>query len=342
MSTASETGPSRGKKSAMFAARSATRAPWAATLVIATVASSTPAYASLPHHSAANWMVTVATEPGDVDIERLYIEAEQRTDAGDFEGAEKSWARLLDELPESTDNQAVRETIMYKLIDAHVRAYKKSDNDIVHLRTGKAAIDKYYSDFRAVHGDNASPSDLVEDKANELKRELDRAIEQQQSEAITATGTSGTVTPTQPTTGTTPSDTSKPINPKAGLGLIIGGSVAAGVGIAALGATVGVGASGVNQALDDHADAQQRLADDMNDMEAQADLDKANDDGNRYETLAIAGGVVSGAVIIGGAVMILLGVRARNRGKGKTSARINTFAPMLRHDHVGLAVGGRF
>src|SRR5688572_25677361 len=195
---------------------------------------------------AAALAIAMVTAPqpvsaaGPSEIERLYVEGQERYGSGDFAGAADSWTRLLENLPEAQANKATRENVLLNAVQACIDAYNRSrkedgTKDIEHLRKGKAVLDKYYADYNRAYGDRAGVSQAVEEKTDDLDGELKKA----EDEAAAASGTTPTDTPTDTPT-TTPTD--QPPEKKvivlepqnAGNGLIVGGSVVGALGIGAL------------------------------------------------------------------------------------------------------------
>src|SRR5690606_10532450 len=175
--------------------------------------------------------------PDSSEVERLYLEGQERMDASDYRGAAESWTRLLALLPESGENQATRESIIINILDAYLKAYngmvdEAGNKDIANLRAAKTTLDRYYSDFKAIHGDRVAVSDAVQEHAAVLERSLQRAQEEEQKKP-------GAPPPTAGTNGPPASDTGKEpkvvvLNNNNGTGLIVGGSVVIALGLVAV------------------------------------------------------------------------------------------------------------
>ena len=112
--------------------------------------------------------------PSNTEVEKLYSEGQDRAEAKDYTGAADSWTRLLNLLDESPDTQAIRESVIINVLEAHINAYnllvdENGNKDISHLRKGKATLDDYYASFKEVHGERIGVSAAVQQKAEELE-----------------------------------------------------------------------------------------------------------------------------------------------------------------------------
>jgi hypothetical protein len=116
--------------------------------------------------------------PADAaEIERLYLEGQDRYAANDFAGAAEQWTALLSALPERPTNREVRVNVLVNVIWAHLEAYRRTrmddgQTDIEHLRKGQAVVDAYRRELREVYGEDAELHAAIERASNELEAEL--------------------------------------------------------------------------------------------------------------------------------------------------------------------------
>src|SRR5690606_2140650 len=101
--------------------------------------------------SFATAPLTAGAVAPDSEVERLYVEGQDKYSEGDFAGAADAWTRLLDRLPEAQANRATRENVLLNVVQAHLDGYARArrddgSKDIGHLRSGKAVLDAYFAD----------------------------------------------------------------------------------------------------------------------------------------------------------------------------------------------------
>lgn len=329
-----------GATSSLFSARLARRA---ATLLVAC----TVATAALPAQAANR------AAPDAAEVERLYIEGQDRNEQGDYQGAADSWTRLLSQLPESAANKAVRENLIINILEARINAYKRlvgddGVKDITHLEKGKETLDAYYTDFSGVHGDRVAINAQVQEKADELERLLEEARKEQEARAAAAqTDTETQADEPKPKVVVDPSNVSQlpPADDDAGKGLIIGGGVALGVALGGI-VMIGVGAA-VGEAADkDYREANERV--DMYGegtaelVEAINDRDEAEFRGKQGNAVLISGIVLA---VVGGAAggtMLAFGLKRRKEARSGGMARIDSISPWLSGNGAGIGLRGRF
>jgi hypothetical protein len=122
-----------------------------------------------------------AAEPeADVgEIERLYVEGQNRYEASDYMGAAASWTELLDALPEEEESRVVRESVVVNVLDAHRTAYERlldeQGNRVPeHLEAGLDVVATYRAAFAEAYGPDAAISAAVQVKMAELEDMLQR------------------------------------------------------------------------------------------------------------------------------------------------------------------------
>jgi hypothetical protein len=292
-------------------------------VAVALIVSASPASAHLGPASAQ-------------EIERLYLEGQDLFAANDFKGAANAWTRLLNMMPESGTNRATRENVLINILAAHLEAYRRMRNEdgsrpIEQLREGKATLDQYYADFKQVHGDRTAVGSAVQEKGDELEAELSEAEEKLAATEPVVPDIEPD--PIEPITKPKPIvDTTTPdFGPQRdGMGLIIGGSAAAGVGLVMLVTMVPIGAIRGNEAEEDYTAA--RDAGDENAMEV------AERNGAKANAILGAGAGIGGAFLLGGIVVLTLGIVKRK----KAHDRNTSMSPVFNRNFAGFALQGRF
>lgn len=289
--------------------------------------------------------VSAHVAPDAAEVERLYVEGQDKYAAKDFKGAADAWTRLLDMLPESGANQATRENVLINILQAHLDAYRRMRNDdgskqIVHLREGKKTLDQYYAAFKNVHGDRVAVSAAVQEKGDELEQELTKA-EEELAAQVGATQTEppreGGGEAIQPVPGG--DDKPKVVVLEAqnnGMGLIVGGSVVAALGVAAV-VMIPIGVARGKTAEQDYTDAQEE----MNTTK----MERADFEGKQANAILVSGAILAPLLLAGGATMIAFGVINRNRAKEerlKGAQGITGIAPAFGRRFAGFAISGRF
>ena len=306
--------------------RAATRAVGVATLALALALTGMPAQAA---------------GPSSGEVERLYVEGQDRAERKDYKGAADSWTRLLSILAESGDNQAIRESVIINVLDAHLKAYNQmvdesGNKDISHLRNGKATLDQYYADYKQVHGDRVGVSAAVQDKAAELEAALAEAERNQPA------GGGTTTEDPRPETEVLPEGSDPPAGggdkvivlqaQNNGTGLIVGGAVLAALGAGTL-VMIPVGSIMGRNAETDYENA--------TDQDARDDADAR---GQTANALLITGAVLTPLLWGGAAAMIVFGVRARRRAREEQQRAIQNVraTPVVGPRFSGFSLSGRF
>lgn len=284
--------------------------------------------------------LTVAAAAPDSEVERLYVEGQDKYAEGDFAGAADAWTRLLDRLPEAQANRATRENVLLNVVQAHLDGYARArrddgSKDIGHLRSGKAVLDKYFAEFKGAYGDRAAVSAAVQEKADELERTLADAEKEAAATPVTEPdpdeGTKDPGTTTQPDKGQPNIIVLEAEND--GGGLIVGGAVTAGLSLAGFGLLIGGGII-ANRAEEDFLAAT-----------TQDERDDAEKSGNLGNALQITGGIVGGVLLITGGVLIGLGIKRRKDAKAAREERLRQtigVAPSAGRGFGGLVIQGRF
>jgi hypothetical protein len=290
----------------------------------------------------------------DQEIERLYVEGQDKYAEGDFAGAADAWTRLLDRLPEAQANRATRENVLLNVVQAHLDGYartRKADGskDIELLRAGKQVLDDYFASFKKAYGDRAAVSTAVQEKADDLERLL--ADAEREAAAVPEPGPG----PSDGGGGTGPQPAGDGGGGKPnvivlesgndGSGLIAGGAVAAGLGLGGFG-VLGAGVVIANRAEEDFlaitcespCNADQQAA-------AQSERDAAEKRGRTGNALTITGAIVGPVLLITGGVLIGLGIKRRKDAKAARDEQLRKtlgVVPAAGRGFTGLVVSGRF
>lgn len=299
-------------------------------------------FASAPLH--------VEAAAPDSEVERLYVEGQDKYAEGDFAGAADAWTRLLERLPEAQANRATRENVLLNVVQAHLDGYarnRKDDGskDIETLRSAKSVIDAYFAAFKKAYGDRAAVSAAVQEKADEL----DRALTDAEKEAA--------VVP-EPGPGPDPGpdptpDPGKKEGPAIivlesqndGGGLIAGGAIAAGLSLGGFG-VLGAGAVIAKRSEEDFLAVQCGPPCDADATEAaEAERDDAEKRGRLGNALTITGAIVGPVLLITGGVLIGLGIKRRKDAKAARDEQLRKslgVVPAAGRGFTGLVVTGRF
>jgi hypothetical protein len=284
-----------------------------------------------------------AAAPDSKEVQRLYLEGEERNAAKDYKGAYESWTLLMGKLPESAANQATRENVLLNIVEAHINAYNgmlTADNkkDISHLRGGKTTVDKYVADFSATYGDRKAVSPAVQEKINELNDLLKRAEEEEKAAATTTEPPPGGDGPKQQDVIKNDQKDVVVLEPQnSGNGLIVGGSVVTFLGVGALTMLIIGGVRG-KKADEDYAAAQ-----DMPDgPDKDLAVDRAEFEGKQGNQLVIAGAVLAPLLLGGGITMLVFGIRQKQQAQRDRARAGATMMPTFGRGFAGVAIRGRF
>lgn len=270
--------------------------------------------------------------PGEEATEatRLNAEAQQKYADGDYAGSAQTYARILEVLPENRVNREERDNVLLLVIGVYQDAYKQAtvvgDKDAIRraaemLCVAEKHYKAYVSTYRDVYGGGADPSKAARESNDTLQAKL--------KEAEAELGSSPCAPPppkVEPKKEDPPAFTfegPEPPRGPSGVGLIVAGAITLTAGV---GATSMIIVGGINR----------RKAKDIRDDEESTDAERSNakDNIKRADGLIIAGSVVSGVLIAGGAAMLGIGIRRR--------MRYMAFAPTFNRGYVGLSLQGRF
>lgn len=289
----------------------------------------------------------------DQEIERLYVEGQDKYAEGDFAGAADAWTRLLERLPEAQSNRATRENVLLNVVQAHLDGYarnRKGDGskDIEMLRAGKSVLDTYFANFKKAYGDRAAVSTAVQEKADELERTLAdaekeaAAVPEPQPEPDQG---GGDKQPDQGGGGNDRPDVIVLESGNDGGGLIAGGAVAAGLSLGGFG-VLAAGAFIAKRADQDFRAvlcAEPCGTDEK--AAAEAERDAIEQRGRTGNALTITGAIVGPVLLITGGVLIGLGIKKRKDAKAARDEQLKrslSFMPAASRSFTGLVLSGRF
>lgn len=267
-----------------------------------------------------------AAAPADAkalaDFEAGFDAGQKKFDAGEFVDAARTWTTAAGNLKESGANKDNRQAVYEYIAEAWTKGLTGNE-DVALLREAVTALDAYCEGFTVAYGTETPILPKIVETRDELRRRL----------AAADTGT-----PPQPEgPGEDLPRDEDPKQPETDdgprwKGLAIGGGVALGlgVGMVVVGAVGGV----KGQKLEKDFSANPMNCDPADPMAGEcADLAKK---GKTMNSLAIAGGVVGGVLVVTGAVLLAIGL------KRKSAARKQALVPVLSPSFVGLSLRGSF
>jgi hypothetical protein len=105
-----------------------------------------------------------------------------------------------------------------------------------------------------------------------------------------------------------------------------------------------VGAAGVSMAIAGLviSSRKQKEVEDLVLPMDQAEVDKLDDEGNRANTIAIAGAVVAAVGVGVGIPLVVIGVKRRKQANAAPASASLRLVPRLSRGSAGLAITGRF
>jgi hypothetical protein len=264
------------------------------------------------------------------EARRLNAEAQQMFADGQYVEAARTYARILEVLPENKINREERDNTLLIALEVYREAYKQQrvpgNTDATRtaaklLCTADTHYQKYLDTYRDQYGSAADPSKAARESYAELQAMM-REAEGELGSSPCGPPPAEVKPPEEPKGVVDLSGPDPPRGPS-GIGLIVGGAVALAGG---LGATSMIIIGGINRRK------AVEIRDD--DMETDARREEARDNVRRANGLIVAGSVVTGVLLAGGATMLGIGIRRR--------MRYMAFSPQLNRGYVGLSLQGRF
>lgn len=261
------------------------------------------------------------------DAQRLYDRGKAKFETADYADAIELWTEAYAIVPETPESNQIKVLLIYNIATAREKQFEVS-RDPAELRQATILLQSFEDSIAALYGEGPE-AEAERAKVRERRAAIEvRLREAEAAQAAQAREDDGKAEGTEPTTPpepTTPDDGG--VAPRGGRGLVIGGAVAAGLGVGGLGlmaAGLGMGAR----------------ANDIADLEP-SDIDGRRDRfdrGRTGNTLAIAGGVAGGVLLVTGAVLLGIGVPRMKAGKRGTVALV----PAPLRGGPGFVLHGRF
>jgi hypothetical protein len=257
---------------------------------------------------------------GDDPVEqaqKLFDEGATKFETADYIGAIELWTEAFGLVPNAPENAPVKAKLIANIAAAQERAYLV-DKEVSHLNQAKILIERYRGTLDDIYLDELEREKelaWVNERLTKIDAELKIVAEREAAKqaAEQAAAEQAEQPPPRPP----------------GRGLVIGGSVLAGVGAAGLG--VMVGGMVVGSSNDDISDLP------TTDLDTRADRFRMGRLGN---ALAIAGGVGGGVLLGVGVALLVVGLK-KNRAAGQDTAKL-TLVPTFDATQVGVGLLGRF
>lgn len=257
----------------------------------------------------------------------LHNQALARFDVADYGGAIERWEAANDRLPDDPSTASIRRIIINNLAVALSKQYA-IERDVRLLRRSRQLALDYERSIDALYPEPQAAAD-EHTRIAAFVAELDRQLAAAESSTTT---TGPAPEPSEPAVADPPVDgaaneqDAQPASPSPRRrGLVAGGAVALGVGVAGLamlGAGVGIGAA----ANDVSAVRDDKLA-----------RERQFDRGRRANDLAIAGAVVAPIALAVGIALVVVGVRGPTKRRSRTA-----WSPWGGDRAVGMLVRGAF
>jgi len=275
-------------------------------------------------------LVTSPAEEQLVEAKSLYQRGIAKFETADYRGAIDLWTEAYTIIPASSETMEIKSLLLYNIATARERAYE-IDGELSGLRQALVLLDGYIESVDELYSD---PDKAGQERAEATARRDTIAAQVEAAEKAAAPQEDPPPTeepepaPTEtPAPAPAPAPTPTPDTSTPGRGLVVGGAVLIGVGVAGLGMMTGGFVLGSQ-------------ANDLSTLEP-SDLKGRRDQfarGNLGNTLAIAGGAIGGVSLLAGAVLLGVGL-GKQRSAKRDSASVS---PLLGPGLAGLSLRGRF
>lgn len=272
-----------------------------------------------------------AANAGDplADAQQLYDRGRAKFETADYRAAIELWTEAYTNVPDGPEGNQVKVLLIYNLATAREKAFDVS-RDPAELRQAQILLRNFEQSIDALYGEGEE-ADTERAKVHARIEALDQRLaehEAAQAEGTPDEGTDEPDEPVEPVPAPTPPPTEEigEDEPASGRrGLVIGGAVTAGLGVAGLGVmaaglAMGAGANDISGLMPEDVDGRR------------AQFDR----GRTGNTLAVAGGVAGGALLITGAVLLGLGMRRGAR------AHAVAVVPAVAPGHGALVLRAQF
>ncbi len=278
--------------------------------------------------------LSVAAQVSDdlATVERLYDEGKALYETADYDGAIAKWTEAYSKVGEGPESAEIRSTLIYNLASAHEAAFE-IDADTTHLTKAKVLLERFDVAIPEIYEAEAAQTERarVRERIAGLEAKLADArgeASEPEPEPTPATEASpGPESVPEPTPEAGPPPGNDTDRGHAGRPLLIAGSVTLAVGVGGLGAGV-FGLIESDKANDFDEEALGISEDALATREEQILR------GQRMNVLSYAGLIAGGVLVVTGATLIGLSVRAKKRQVAAL--------PAVGPTHAGLSVGGRF
>ncbi|PRP94334.1 hypothetical protein [Enhygromyxa salina] len=254
-------------------------------------------------------------DPALDEAQRLFSEGALMFETADYAGAIERWTAAYGLVPSVPEYSVIKAKLIANLSAAHERAYAV-DERVEHLNQAKILLESYRASIDTIY---------TEEEADERDRELAWVVERltkidAELQAVAEREAAARQTDPEPRSE---SESSR----APGRGLVIGGGVLTGLGVAGLGVMAGGMVLGSQN--NDVTDLP------TNDLDARGARFAQGRLGN---ALAIAGGVGGGLLLAAGVGLLVVGLN-KNRAAATPGVAL---VPSFDRTQAGLALVGRF
>ncbi len=276
--------------------------------------------------AAASASSTSPAEDVLVEAKSLYQRGIAKFETADYRGAIELWTEAYTIVPATGETVEIKSLLLYNIATARERAYE-IDGEISGLRQALVLLDGYIETVGELYDD---PDKIGRERAEAVERRTAIAAQIEAAEQAAAPDEPPPKEP-EDSTPPTPEPRQDPaptvVTPPPGRGLVLGGSVLVGVGVAGLGLMTGGLVLGAQ-------------ANDLSTLEP-TDIEGRRDQfarGNLGNSLAIVGGAIGGASLLAGALLLGIGVKKQRSAKRESAS----IAPLLGPGIAGMSLSGRF
>lgn len=260
------------------------------------------------------------------DSQRLYDRGKAKFETADYADAIELWTEAYAIVPETSDGAQIKVLLIYNIATAREKQFDVS-RDPAELRQAMILLESFERSIPTLYGEGPE-AEAERTKVRAKLAELEERLrEHEAARAAAGEDDEDDESTPPPPEETLPPDDAEPPQGRGARGLVIGGAVAAGLGVGGLGlmaAGLGMGAR----------------ANDISDLDPD-DVDGRRarfDRGRTGNALAIAGGVAGGVLLVTGAVLLGLGLRRARAGRSSSVALL----PAPARDGAALVLHGRF
>lgn len=260
-----------------------------------------------------------ATEPNPLsEAQQLYERGRAKFETADYRAAVDLWTEAYALVPDTSDGAQIRVLLIYNIATARERAFDVTQ-DPAELRQAKILLGNFEKSIATLYGEGEE-ADAERTRVQEKIAALDERLAEHERAQNPEPGPTPDPVETDPEPDIPEPDGSAK-------GLIIGGAVAAGLGVGGF-ALMGAGLS-----MGESANDISELADD--DIAGRRDQFDRGRLGNR---LALVGGIAGGLLLTTGAVLLAIGLKKRGASGSSSVAVRPSFGP----NGGGLMLRGRF